>query len=161
MLVLAGAMLSPAMALGIVFGSPQAIVLAAMAGGALLARARGAPVLAGLLGGGLLTALAVAVVVGGPRWSDIGPALGLSNILLYWGAEASAAAIVLTLAATGLAGAAVLAGGMRAPAFAVAAAAWLVGLWFLPSASPHAIATPLALIVLSAIPSPWKGEGQG
>jgi hypothetical protein len=126
-------------------------VIAGVAGGALLARARGAPVLAGLLAGGVLTALAVAVVAGGPRWSAIGPGLGLFNILLYWGAEGTAAAIGLTLAATGLAASAVLAGGMRATAFAAAGAAWLVGLWFLPSASPHALATPLALIVLAAL----------
>ena len=113
----------------------------------------------GLLAGGLLTALAVAVVGGGPRWSAIGPGVGLFNIFLYWGAEATGAAIGLTLAAIGLVGAAVLAGGMKAPAFAAAAAAWLVGLWFLPSASPHAVATALALIALSAIPSPCKGQG--
>jgi hypothetical protein len=151
LLVLAGAMLSPAMALSVVFGSPQSVVLAGLAGGALFARARGTPVLIGLLAGGLLTALAVAVVVGGPRWSAIGPGVGLSNIFLYWGAEASAAAIVLTLAAIGLGGAAVLAGGVRAPAFAAAAAAWLVGVWVLPLASPHALATPLALIALAAV----------
>ena len=150
-LVLAGSMLSPAMVFAVVFGSPEAVVIAGTAGGALLARARRAPVLAGLLAGGVLTALAVAVVAGGPRWSAIGPGLGLFNILLYWGAEGTAAAIGLTLAATGLAAAAVLAGGMRATAFAAAGAAWLVGLWFLPSASPHALATPLALIVLAAL----------
>jgi hypothetical protein len=151
LLVLAGAMLSPAMVLGVVFGSPQPVVLAGLAGGALLARARGWPVLMGMLTGGLLTALAVAVFAGGPRWSAIGPSLGLTNILLYWGAEGPAAAIVLTLAATGLGGAAVLAGGMKAPAVAAAAAAWLMGLWFLPSASPHAVATALALMVLAAV----------
>jgi hypothetical protein len=150
LLLLAGAMLSPAMVFAVVFGSPQPVVLAGMTGGALLARARGWPVLMALLAGGLLTALAVAVVAGGPRWSAIGPSLGLSNIFLYWGAQASVAPIVLTLAAIGLAGAAVLAGGVRASAFAAAAAAWLVGLWFLPSASPHAIATALAFIVLAA-----------
>ena len=160
-LVLAGAMLSPPMVFAVIFGSPQPVVLAGLTGGALLARVRGWPVLMGMLAGGVLTALAVAVVVGGPRWSAIGPSLGLTNILLYWGAEGMAAPIILTLAATGLAGAAVLAGGMRAHAFAAAAGAWLVGSWFLPSASPHAVAAPLALMVLSAIPSPWKGEGQG
>jgi hypothetical protein len=151
LLVLAVSMLSPAMALGIVFGSPQAIVLAGITGGALFARARGMPVLVGLMAGGLLTALAVAVVAGGPRGSAIGPGLGLFNIFLYWGAEATVAAIGLTLAATGIVAAAVLAWGMRASAFAAAAAAWLVGLWFLPSASAHAVATPLALIVLTAV----------
>jgi hypothetical protein len=151
LLILAGAMLSPAMVLSVVFGSPQSFVLAGLAGGALLARARGWQALTGLLAGGLLAALAAAAVAGGPRWSAIGPGLGLSNIFLYWGAEASAAAIVLTFAAIGLVGAAVLAGGMRAPGFAAAAAAWLVGSWFLPSASPHAIAAPLALIVLAAV----------
>ena len=160
-LVLAVSMLSPAMALGIVFGSPQPVVLAGVAGGALFARERGMRMRIGLLAGGLLTALAVAVVGGGPRWSAIGPGVGLFNIFLYWGAEATGAAIGLTLAAIGLVGAAVLAGGMKAPAFAAAAAAWLVGLWFLPSASPHAVATALALIALSAIPSPCKGEGMG
>src|SRR5439155_25835316 len=49
--VLAGSMLSPAMVLGVVFGSPQSVVLAGLAGGALLARARGWPVLVGLLAG--------------------------------------------------------------------------------------------------------------
>jgi len=151
LLVLAGSMLSPAMALGVIFGSPQAVVLAGMTGGALFVHGRGMRALTGLLAGGLVTALAVAVVAGGPRWSAIGPGLGLSNIFLYWGAEVSAAAIVLTLSAIGLAGAAVLAGGMRAPAFVAAAAAWLVGLWFLPAASPHAVATPLALMVLAAV----------
>jgi len=151
LLVLAGAMLSPAMVFAMVFGSPQPVVLAGLAGGALLARARGWPVRIGLLAGGLLTAVAVAVVAGGPRWSAIGPGLGLSNVFLYWGAQASVAPIVLTLAAIGLAGAAVLAGAMSAPAFGTAAAAWLMGLWFLPSASPHAVATALALIALAAI----------
>jgi hypothetical protein len=87
-------MLSPAMALGVVFGSPQPIVLAGLGDGALLARARGWPVRWGLLAVGLLTALAVDVAGGGPRWSAIGPSLGLSNIFLYWGAEASAAWII-------------------------------------------------------------------
>jgi hypothetical protein len=155
LLVLAGAMLSPAMVFAVVFGSPQPVVLAGLTGGALLARARGWPVLMGMLAGGVLTVLTVAVVVGGPRWSAIGPSLGLSNVFLYWGAEGSAAAIVLTLAAIGLVGAAVLAGGLKAPAFAAAAAAWLVGLWFLPSASPHALATALALIVLAASSTDW------
>src|SRR5439155_1153945 len=61
-LVLAVSMLSPAMALGIVFGSPQPVVLAGVAGGALFARERGMRMRIGLLAGGLLTALAITVV---------------------------------------------------------------------------------------------------
>jgi Glycosyltransferase family 87 len=149
-LALAGAVLSPAMVFAVVFGSPQPIVLGGLGGGALLARARGWPVRWGLLAGGVLTALAVDVAGGGPRWSAVGPSLGLSNLFLYWGAEASTAWIILTLAAIGLTGAAVLGASMSGPPLAAATAAWLVGLWFLPTASPHAVATALALMVLAA-----------
>jgi hypothetical protein len=159
LLVQAGALLSPAMVFSVVFGSPQAVVLAGMTGGAVLARERGWPVRWGLLAGGLLAALTASVVVSGPSWLAIGPSLGLSNILLYWGAEGAAAPILLTFAAIGVAGAAVFAGAMTAPAFAMAATAWLVGLWFLPSASPHAVAAPLALIVLAAL-LPDEREGK-
>jgi len=150
-LVLAVAMLSPAMVFAVVFGSPQPIVLAGLCGGALLARARGGPVRWWLLAGGLLAALAVDLAGGGPRWSAVGPSLGLSNIFLYWGAEASTAWIILTLAAIGLTGAAVLGASMSAPPLAAAAAAWLMGLWFLPTASPHAVATALAVMVLAVM----------
>jgi hypothetical protein len=162
-LVLAGALLSPAMVFAVIFGSPLAVVLAGMAGAAVFARARRASVLMGLLAGGLLAALAVALIAGGgrPRWPAIGPGLGLSNILLYWGVEATASAVGLALAATGLVAAAVLAAGMEAPPVVAAAMAWLVALWFLPSASPHALAIPLALMVLAAAPSPRPSPPAG
>jgi hypothetical protein len=156
-LVIAGSLLTPAMVVAVVFGSPQPIVLAGAAGAALLARARGEVAL-GLVAGGLLTALAVAFAAGGPGLSAIGPGLGLFNIFLYWGAEEAAAPLGLVLAATGLAGAAALAWAMKAPAFGVAAAAWLMALWFLPSASPHALAAPLALVALAAVSTDLDSE---
>ena len=55
----------------------------------------------------------------------------------------------------GIAGAAILAWRIRVPDVAVAAAAWLVALWFLPSASPHALATPLALVALAGVSTDW------
>ena len=155
LLVLAASMLSPAMVLGVVFGSPQPVVLAGMAGGALLARARGARVLVGLLAGGLIAAVAVGLVGGGPHWPAVGPGLGLSNILLYYGAGEGSTALAVALTATAIGVAALVAWRLRADAVASAAAAWLTALWFLPSASPHAVATPLALMVLgSATPHP-------
>jgi hypothetical protein len=151
LLVLAASMLTPATALAVVFGSPQAVVLAGMTGGALLARARGGPVLTGLLTGGLVAAVAVVIVAGGPHWPAIGPGLGLPNILLYWGVGEGSAGMGMALTATALGAAAFLAWRVRAPAFATAAAAWLAGLWLLPAASAHAVATPLALMLLAAL----------
>jgi hypothetical protein len=152
LVVLAGSMLSPAMAVAVVFGSPQPVVLAGMAGAALLARG-GGTVLMRVLGGGVLAALLATLVAGGPGWSEIGPGLGLFNIFLYWGVEEPTAPIGLTLSAMGIAAAAALAWRLRTPDFAVAAAAWLMALWFWPSVSAHAVAVPLALITLAAVPT--------
>jgi hypothetical protein len=160
--VLAGALLSPAMVSAVVFGSPQPLILAGLAAGAIVdegSRARGA-----LLGGALAWAIGLALA-GGPRWPSIGPGLGLSNILLYRGIGDGSTVLGAVLVALAAAGAAFTAWTLRSSGAAALAAALLVGLWFWPSASPHAVAVPLALIVVSAIPpaipSPWKGEGQG
>jgi len=90
----------------------------------------------------------------------VGPGLGLSNILLYWGTGEGSTIVALLLVTLAAGSAALTAWGLRPLGWAGFAAAVLVGLWFLPSASPHPVAVPLALIVLGVIPSPWKGEGQ-
>jgi hypothetical protein len=90
------------------------------------------------------------VLAGGLRWPSVGPGLGLSNVLLYRGIGEGSTTLAVTLATLVAAGAAAAAWRMRELSFAALAAAGLVALWFLPSASPHAVATALALMVLAA-----------
>jgi hypothetical protein len=150
-LVLAASMLSPAMALAVVFGSPQPLLLAGLGAGALVdarARLRGA-----VLGAGLGWGLAQ-VLAGGSRWPSIGPGLGLSNVLLYWAVGEGSVAVALALSALALGAAALAAWKLRSLGLAALAPAAVVGLWFLPSASANAVAVPLALVVAAAVTRP-------
>ena len=151
LLVLAGAMLSPAMVFAVVFGSPQPLLLAGLGAGALLApraRARGAIV------GGALAGVVAIVLAGGTRWPAIGPSLGLSNILLYWGIGEGSMALGATLATLAAGAAALTAWRLRPLGVAALAAAGVVGLWFLPAGSAHAVAVPLALVVGAVVTRP-------
>jgi len=147
-LVLAAAMLSPAMVLAVVFGSPQPVLLAGLGAGALVdarARVRGA-----VLGGALAWVVALALA-GGPRWPVVGPGLGLPNILIYWGVGEGSRVVGVALSALAAAAAALTAWRLRRLGLTALAAAILAGLWLLPSASAHAVAVPLALLAVAAV----------
>ena len=147
-LVLAVSMLSPAMVFAVVFGSPQPLLLVGLCAGALVdsrARVRGA-VSGAVLGWVLANALA-----GGPKWPSVGPDLGLSNVLLYRGIGEGSLMLALTLSALAVGAASLTAWKLRALGLAALAAAAVTGVWFLPSASAHAVAVPLALVAAAAV----------
>ena len=83
--------------------------------------------------------------------------LGLVNLAIYFGAEPSGLAWAwLPLLALGaaLALAPRLAARPEPERWAAGSALLLAGLWLWPGASPHALATPLALLVLAAARDP-------
>ena len=147
-LVLAASMLSPAMVFAVVFGSPQPLLLVGLCAGALVeARAR----LRGAVLGGVLAWVVTLVLAGGPGWPSIGPGLGLSNVLLYRGIGDGSLVLGLTLSALAVGAASLTAWKLRALGLAALAAGAVTGLWFLPSASAHAVAVPLALVTAAAV----------
>jgi hypothetical protein len=149
--VIAGAVLGAAAVV-----SPPAMFTAplALAGSSETGRSAFLRGLAGLLlgGGAALSAAfaaapALVVVVIGGR----GAGLGLGPLLAYRGAEGSSAAGIAAwlLPVLIVAGAAVL--WKTTPSLHALALAALAGVWVMPSASPHALAVPLALFALGAI----------
>jgi hypothetical protein len=187
---LATLLLAPAMAVGVVFGAGEIVILALLLGAWQLAgasRGTAASISAGLaaglgwqgLGAGLAlpsdgtrrlrTAWILAATLFLPfvwyLWRQpqavatlLSPAapptltLGIFNVFAYWGLEGPfvrwfAAAMWLAFALAAIA----LAWRGPRPSFATAAVGSLAAVWLLP-AEPHAIAVPIVLIVLAALP---------
>ena len=101
--------------------------------------------------GGVLAWVVTLVLAGGPGWPSIGPGLGLSNVLLYRGIGDGSLVLGLTLSALAVGAASLTAWKLRALGLAALAAGAVTGLWFLPSASAHAVAVPLALVTAAAV----------
>jgi hypothetical protein len=85
--------------------------------------------------------------------------LGLPNVLLYAAVGSVAPWLFPVLGALAVAAVLALAVRRRADVLLGAAAAVLTWLWVAPAATPNAIALPIALLALSAIPGSSR-EGQ-
>jgi hypothetical protein len=147
-LAVAVAVLTPAAAIGTVFGGGMLILTTALLGASALAlrKRKVGTVIVSLEG----FALALAF----ERGAGIGP----GNAALYFGREASWWPIAMA-AAFAAASPAMIAfgGGWRAGWLTTAAAGLLALLWFLPGVSPHEVAAPIALIAIAVM----RGEGAG
>jgi hypothetical protein len=172
-LALAAALLTPAVAAGVAFGSPAILGIAGVVAAGLLAPRRT------LASGAVLgaTALfytpalfAVPVVIA-PRsrggWRPLlglavalpalvgslalEPGLGLANVLFYRDAGPAGAPVLLGIVRAGaLAGAVLLSLRWGADRWALAAACVTLGLFLAPGASGHDVALPLALLAVAS-----------
>jgi hypothetical protein len=108
--------------------------------------------LAGLaLGGGVMLAAALALVPVSMVLGGRGSGLGLGALLAYRGWEGARLAGVAAWLLPAIVVASAALRWKTTPSLHVVGLATLAGLWVMPSASPHALAVPLALLVLGAV----------
>jgi hypothetical protein len=171
--VLAVALLSPAAAVGVAFGSPAILGLAGALAAGLLARRR--PLMAGILLGATAALVppalfaAPVVLAAGPDSARRGlaglalgllgvspvlaiePGLGWPNLLLYRdAARGLATALVAGLRVAALVATVGLAIRYGAERWALGAAGVMLGLFVTPGMSGHDVALPLGLIAVAA-----------
>lgn len=171
-LVLAAGLLSPAVAVGVAFGSPAILGLAGILTAGLLAARSGwlsgvilgmtslivplallgAPV---VLAGGVEPRRWIGLAIGLLAWRPslaVDPGLGPVNLFLYRDTAGGAAGVLLAiLRMTALIVTVVVSARWRANRWALAALCVTLGLFVTPGASGHDVAIPLGLIAVAAV----------